>query len=60
MEWTRERNLPALLGDPIARALVVADRALDVLFAHLRQQRGPSFSIWCKAPGGISLLSDGA
>ena len=49
MEWTREPTLSELLGDPIARALMVADGVerhdLDVLVAHLLRQRGPSFAI---------------
>jgi hypothetical protein len=67
MEWKRESTLSELLGDPIAKALMVADRIeqrdLDVLLAtvrwHLRQRRvlrgkqdeKPHCLAW-NAPGG--------
>jgi hypothetical protein len=66
MEWTTELTLSELLGDPIAQALMVADRVeqrdLDVLLAtvrcHLRRQRGTCFCQSEHAPGETASLSD--
>jgi len=63
MEWKREPTLSELLGDPIAKALMVADRIeqrdLDVLLAtvrwHLRQRRATCFCQPMPRAGRVSI-----